>query len=126
DAVTAIDERARLTLLAEAECLEPRERQYGESVVELGDVDVGRPQVRARPQLRAGILRGHRREVEPWLPPVGAVVRTSDGLEVYRSVPAVGREVRCGEHEPHGTVDRQVAIEAAERIADHRRVQVVL
>ena len=42
DAAAALEERAALALAAEAERLEPRQRDEAEPVVQLGDVDVGR------------------------------------------------------------------------------------
>ena len=64
----ALDEGAALAAAAEAERLDPRQRQPAEAVVELGGVDVGRLQVGARPHLRGGVARRHRRQVFPLIP----------------------------------------------------------
>ncbi len=55
DALAALDERSRLALAAEPHRLEPRHRDEREAVVHLGELHVGRLQVGAGPQLRAGV-----------------------------------------------------------------------
>src|SRR5947209_18397666 len=49
-APTALDERPAFTLLAEAERLEPGQRDEAEAVVELGHVDIGGREVGPLPQ----------------------------------------------------------------------------
>src|SRR5262249_58595196 len=65
DALAALDERAALTLAAELQTLEPVQGEHGEAVVELGAVDVGRLEIRARPQMLACAHRGGGGHVPP-------------------------------------------------------------
>ena len=49
--LAALDVRARLALTADPEGLEPHQREEREAVVELGEVEVARPELGAAPQL---------------------------------------------------------------------------
>src|SRR5207237_8534663 len=62
------DEGSAFATLAEAECLDPREREPAEAVVELEGADVGRADVGARPELLSGVTRRPRRQFLPLIP----------------------------------------------------------
>src|SRR5207237_6723472 len=78
---SALDERTRFPALAEAERLEPCEREPAEAVVELDGVDVRRPDVRACPELLRRIAGCHRREVLPLIPDRARSDRRPDRMD---------------------------------------------
>ena len=55
--VTGLHERSGFALFAEPESLEPMEHDDGETVVQLGAVDIGRLELRPLPQFRGGMER---------------------------------------------------------------------
>ena len=78
----AFDEGPGLAVGAHPEGLEPGEGEEGETVVELGDVDVGRPQVGPAPHLGGGLDRRHLRIVGP-LEPTARTRRAADRLDAH-------------------------------------------
>src|SRR5215471_14692003 len=59
DPRTTLDERAGLAVTAYPQRFQPREGEKCETVIQLGKVEVGGLQLRARPHLRGRIRHGH-------------------------------------------------------------------
>ena len=122
DPRAALDERSALALAAEAQALEPEQAEHAEAVVQPGDVDVGRLQVGARPQVRAGAGRSRLASC----PPTGPT-RRARAARCRPPRPGSGTCGRSGgvlaRRDDHGggAVDRDVAVEQAQRVADHLR-----
>src|SRR5438128_10028236 len=75
-------ERTALAAFAEAEGLDPGEREPAEAVVDLDRVDVGGAEVGAGPELLGGIARCHRRQILPLVPDRPRADRAPDGVDV--------------------------------------------
>src|SRR5205814_8970680 len=80
---TSFDEWPAFAALAEAERLDPGEREPAEAVVELDGVDVGGFQVRACPELRGGVARRHGGQVLPLVPHRTAADGAAHGVDVH-------------------------------------------
>src|SRR5207244_4992917 len=118
------DEGPALAALAEAERLDPREREPAEAVVELDRVDVGRPDVGARPELLGGVARRHRRQVLPLIPDGPRADGAADRVDADGRRRQVARHV--GARDDHGgrAVDRGVAVVETERPGDQASAEI--
>jgi E-phenylitaconyl-CoA hydratase len=125
DALPALDEGACLAVAAQAEGLEPGEREEREPVVELGDVDIARREAGAAPHLRRRVGRGHLGVVGP-LVPASLAGRPADRRDPDGRVRAVTGPVGRGDHQGDGAVDRNIAVEQAQRVRDGPGREVVV
>ncbi len=126
DARAVVDPVVELPDPAEPERLEPRDRDVGEAVVELGDVDVSGGHRGPPPELVGTRDRAAEEEVvgvEPVGPAPGAV---GQRVHEHRGLAEVGGTFGSGQHRGTRRVHGVVAVEQQQRIGDHPRVEVVV
>ena len=108
-----------LAVLAEAEGLQPAEGDEAEAVVHLGELDVRRRDVGARPHLRGRVTARHRGEVVELVPRRPTADRRPDRFHLDRRLAQVVRDVGARHDQGRAAVARDVAVEQAERRRDH-------
>src|SRR5262249_32828233 len=104
DRRAAFEEAAALALRAEAERLEPRERDEADAVVELRHVDVGGTQLRTLPQHRGGVAQRHRGQVVELVPRRATAQRGPDRLDPDRRAAEIARGVDVRDDHRGGAV----------------------
>ena len=126
DPLAAFDELTDAAMLTETQRLQPHHGQEAESVIELGHVDVRRPQRGVVPQRGSRVVRSHRREVETLLP--GWPFEHPGTHRLHRQrVPGQTRGGVAARHDDGGgAVTGHIAVVEAQRFGDHPGRQVVV